>query len=82
MVITEGLLWFDNSSRLSFHDKVQAGATAYERRYKRAATHCLVNPGDLPADEDPIPGLMVVAASTVLRHHFWIGVRSGRQAAR
>jgi hypothetical protein len=75
MLLSEGLLWFDNSPRRSFADKVQDGALAYERRFKRRPTLCLVHPGDLPGDLEAVAGLRVEGAPTVLRHHFLLGVR-------
>lgn len=75
MRLREGLLWFDNSPRVSFGEKVQAAMAAFERRYRHAADVCYVNPVDLPPDEGWPPGVAVVAERTVLRHHLIVGQR-------
>ena len=73
--LTEGLIWLDNNPRVSFQDKLLDGIAAYERRFKRKPTHCVVNPSDLPKEEGRVAGLTISGAPTVLRHHFFIGVR-------
>jgi hypothetical protein len=73
MRLREGLIWFDNSPRVTFAEKVQAAMAAFERRYRQAADVCYVNPVDLPPETSLPAEVAVIPERTVLRHHFYVG---------
>jgi hypothetical protein len=79
MRLREGLIWFDNSPRATFAEKVQAATAAFERRYRQVADVCYVNPVDLPGEGSLPAHVAVIPERTVLRHHFIVG-HQGRRA--
>lgn len=72
-----GLLWFDADSKKTLRQKVLDAATRYRVKYKMWPNLCYVHPSMLAGgDCTLIDGIRVTVLSTVLPHHFWIGVRN------
>lgn len=71
----EGLLWYDDSD-LEFGAKVLEAAECYEEKFGVRPNCCYVNPGCLAKEGLPPDGIRVLTSTTVLPHHFWIGVGS------
>jgi len=74
MQIQTALLWFDDSSRVPFVDKVHEAVEAYQDKFGRPPDVCYVNPQDLPNGLTPPLGVAVEPETSVLRHHFYVGV--------
>jgi hypothetical protein len=69
-----GMLWFDNDPKLDLKNKVHKAAQYYKEKYGQEANLCFVHPS-MTSDEKIDAGAVVVYSnSTVLPHHFWIGV--------
>jgi len=66
-----GMLWFDDSSK-PLSEKVRQAVQYYAAKYGRTPTHCLVNPETTSKTEE-VDSVQVVAASTVMPNHFWVG---------
>jgi hypothetical protein len=82
-MIKTGLLWYDADPRRALEDKVRLAAQRYRQKYGRPADVCYVHPkavgGESAAAALPLPlgeagaTIHVVAARTILLHHFWVG---------
>lgn len=70
-----GLLWFDNDSKRSLEEKVNAGAARYQEKFGTKPNACYVNPVMLEGKGVYVNGLKVMTADNVLPHHFFIGVQ-------
>jgi hypothetical protein len=70
----EGLLWFDNDPSRKLADKINRAATRYQMKFGRRPTTCYINLADFDGQTDEIPGIRLLPASDVRRHHLWIGV--------
>lgn len=66
-----GMLWFDDSSK-PLNEKVRQAVQYYAAKYGRTPTHCLVNP-ETSSSVEEVDEVQVVAASTVMPDHFWVG---------
>jgi hypothetical protein len=66
-----GMLWFDDSSK-PLSEKVRQAVQYYAAKYGRTPTHCLVNPETTSTTEE-VDNVQVVAATTVMPNHFWVG---------
>lgn len=70
----KGLLWFDDSGK-ELSAKVTEAARRYRRKHGTDATHCYVHPSTLKGGKVvEVGGVEIAPLSTVLRHHFWLGV--------
>lgn len=69
-----GMLWYDDSPRRSFQDKVAQAINYYRAKYGRLPNTCYVHPSCLPDEGDAACGLKLVGAEDILPHHFWLGV--------
>ncbi len=65
-----GLLWFDDSRKVTPQTKLAAAAARYAERFGRAANCCHVHPDQLFAD----PSIAVVSDPHILPHHLWVGL--------
>jgi len=88
--MVEGLLWFDSDPKRGLADKVLRAAARYRDKYGDWPNTCFVHPRALEgvpevATEHVIRRLecevRVLAASNILRHHFWLGVRRENDGA-
>jgi len=71
-----GMLWFDNDPKLGVFNKVEKAAAYYREKYGKDPNLCYVHPSML-ADQKEKPGtVMVYGSTTMIPHHFWIGVES------
>lgn len=69
-----GMLWFDNDPKLDLFSKVQRAAVYYKEKYGQDANMCYVHP-NMINEEKPITGFVEVCSkTTILPHHYWIGV--------
>ncbi|MCP4427455.1 MAG: hypothetical protein GY803_23445 [Chloroflexi bacterium] len=69
-----GMLWLDDDKKRPFPEKVQRAADYYAEKYGRMPELCLVN-ARMVADERQIGKIKVQPVKTVLRDHFWLGMR-------
>lgn len=69
-----GLLWLDDDKRRPFAQKVQRAADYYEEKYGRLPEMCLVN-AHMIESEQQVGKIKVQPTKTVLRNHFWLGMR-------
>jgi hypothetical protein len=71
-----GTLWFDNDSKRSIAAKVRAAAARHLQRHGERPDVCQAHPetlGDLAGGT--VDGIELQALPSVLRNHFWVGVR-------
>lgn len=72
-----GLLWFDNDPRKGIEEKVRQAAQRYQEKYGQRPNTCLVHTTALSgAGEVQVGEITVRPSSTVLVHHFWVGVEN------
>jgi hypothetical protein len=69
-----GMLWYDSGPQGSLEDRLLRAIEYYRKKYGRAPTLCLVNPGAMEGMHGPIEGITVRAYGPMLPGHFWIGV--------
>ncbi len=69
----EGLLWFDDNPTRPLEDKVARAARRYREKFGVAPNTCCVHPSAVNG-KAMVNGVSIVPSSSVLRHHFWIGV--------
>ena len=71
-----GLLWFDNDPEIDLAGKVSHAAEYYRVKYGEAPNLCFVHPSMLTEKKKPRAGTVAIRSnSTVLPHHYWIGVQ-------
>ena len=70
-----GLLWFDDSPRVSLTHKVLEAARRYREKFGRCPNVCYVHPSMLAASGPAPAEVRVVKSSSVQPNHFWVGVQ-------
>lgn len=69
-----GLLWFDGDPKKGLEQKIGEAVARYREKFGAAPNTCFVHPKDLNSHGSVAPrGIRVVAASNILRNHFWVG---------
>jgi hypothetical protein len=71
-----GMLWFDGDKTRDIPARIERAAEYYQSKYGQIPNLCYLNP--LTAGEDDLPvleKLEVRTSMSVLRDHFWIGIR-------
>ena len=68
-----GLLWFENDSKKALEQRVQEAMERYREKFGKAPNTCYIHPQDLNGHSLSLEGMRVVAASTILRNHLWVG---------
>lgn len=73
--MSEGILWFDKSPKLSIEEKVRNAAAYFKKKYNRAATMCLVHVSMMPKGVTTlnVDGITVKAWKAIIPSHFWVG---------
>lgn len=66
-----GMFWFDDS-KLSLQDKCLKAISFYQEKYSKRPNMIWINPKD--AEPCDIMGVAVVTSTSVLYHHFWVGM--------
>jgi len=69
-----GLLWFDDSPRLSLADKVVDAVRHYREKFGRSPNVCYVHPSTMTDAKAAPAEVRVVTSTTVQPNHFWVGV--------
>ena len=69
-----GMLWFDNDPKLDLLSKVQKAAAHYRDKYGQEPNLCFVHPSMLVETKNQTGSVAVRSITTMLPHHFWIGV--------
>jgi hypothetical protein len=71
-----GLLWFDNDPAADLASKVSRAAEYYRVKYGEDPNLCFVHPSMLAERKRSRAGAVAIRSnSTVLPHHYWIGVQ-------
>jgi hypothetical protein len=71
-----GMLWFDDNPLVNINDKVIKAASYYALKYGRKPNICFVNPMILKTGiSDNVNGIEIKASRTILKNHFWLGIR-------
>lgn len=70
-----GMLWFDNDPQSDLKSKVMRAADYYREKYGGVPNLCFVHPGMLTEETITTGEITVCSKSTMLQHHFWIGVQ-------
>ncbi len=70
-----GMLWFDNDPKSDVLSKVMKAAAYYSNKYGEEPNLCFVHPSMIPEVKTNAGKIAVRSNSTVLPHHFWIGVQ-------
>ena len=71
-----GMLWFDNDKQVDLNIKVKRAADYYKKKYRKKPTLCFVNPETNPNNLEKSNNIEIRETSTMLKNHFWIGVKS------
>jgi len=69
-----GMLWFDNHDHRDLKTKIMRAVIYYESKYGQRPSLCYVHPAMLVDGVPVIEGLQIKPSSTVLHHHFWLGI--------
>jgi hypothetical protein len=69
-----GMLWYDDDAKRNLDEKVARAVSHYRSKYGVTPTICFVNPKMLPPGLGVAAGVQLRPASTVMIHHFWVGV--------
>lgn len=69
-----GLLWFDNSPKTDFAEKVKEAASYYQKKYGRKPDLCYVHPSMLNQKGFQTNGIEIRGAQQILPNHFWVGI--------
>ncbi len=70
-----GMLWFDNDKKSDMISKVVKAVDYYRSKYGEDPNICFVHPSMVPEKTNNLEGVSIRSNSTVLPHHFWIGVQ-------
>ncbi len=71
-----GLLWFDNDPEVDLAGKVTRATQYYRVKYGEDPNLCFVHPSMLTEKIKKRAGAVAIRSnSTVLPHHYWIGVQ-------
>jgi hypothetical protein len=70
-----GMLWFDNDKKSDVISKITRAADYYRRKYGEDPNICFVHPSMIAEKIQNMKGVAIRSNSTVLPHHFWIGVQ-------
>jgi hypothetical protein len=76
-----GLLWFDDDPRRTLEEKVQRAQARYMAKFGCQPNCCFVHHsifGGRDTTSVAIGGVEVQVGSSVLPHHFWIGLAERR----
>lgn len=74
------MLWFDNDPKLDLRNKVQKAADYYKNKYGQEPNLCFVHPSMIPEVKTEAGSVSVCSNSTMLPHHFWIGVHQPEES--
>ena len=73
-----GMLWYDAEPGPALQDRIERAARYYRTKYGKDPELCMVNPS---LRGEGLPGqlgsLEIRTHQSVLKHHFWIGLRAG-----
>ena len=78
MMITNGMLWFDDDAKRPFVTKVELAAQYFKTKYGNDPNVVYVHPSCMPQD-NAAQALRVVAMESVLPHHFLLGVARSKE---
>lgn len=70
-----GMLWFDNDPKSELLSKVKKAAEYYRDKYGEEPNMCFVHPSMLESTKINTESLKICPNSSMLPHHFWIGVQ-------
>lgn len=70
-----GMLWFDNDPKTDLQSKVNKAASYYCTKYGGSPNLCFVHPSMLPDAITAVGEITVRSNSSIIPHHFWIGVQ-------
>lgn len=71
-----GMLWFDNDPKLSVIHKVEKAAAYYREKYGKDPNLCYVHPSMLTGQKEKSGAVTVYGSTTMVPHHYWIGVQT------
>ena len=70
-----GMLWFDNDSKSDLLSKIRRAADYYRNKYGQEPNCCFVHPSMIKEEDSYIGPITVFTNSTIIPHHFWIGIQ-------
>jgi len=77
------LLWYDDNPGRDLTDKVSQAARRYRKKHGVQPDLCYVHPSALSSNNDAghviVSDVRIKSLSTVLVHHFWVGVAKERK---
>jgi hypothetical protein len=71
-----GLLWFDDSPKVTLAAKIENAARRYRERFGKSPDVCYVHPQTLARATTMPAHVQVIGSATIRPDHFWIGVKS------
>jgi hypothetical protein len=70
-----GMLWFDNDPKSDLTNKVNRAVAYYSRKYGEEPNLCFVHPSMIQESRTESGKVTIFSNTTILPHHFWIGVQ-------
>jgi hypothetical protein len=78
VLMTTGLLWFDDNAKVPLATKIENAARRYRERFGRSPNVCYVHPNTLAGEPLVEGAVKVVELASVQPNHFWIGVQRAK----
>lgn len=78
VLMESGLLWFDDSAKVTLATKVENAARRYRERFGKSPNVCYVHPQTL-AGATVKTTLRIVELASMQPNYFWVGVQPGRR---
>ncbi len=73
-----GMMWLDDSKQRSMEEKVARAAAYYQEKYGRNPELCFVSVDEVDEEGKVIENIEVRPLRTILRNHFWLGMKPGK----
>lgn len=71
-----GWMWYDKDPGRSIEEKITRATARYLAKFGRSPNTCYVNHLAVNGDGFTVGKVKVLAASNILPHHFWLGVKA------
>jgi len=70
-----GMLWFDNNPKSDLRTKVNHAVAYYRKKYGEEPNLCFVHPSMVSDENIGSSNLTLRTNTSMIPHHFWIGVQ-------
>jgi hypothetical protein len=76
-MMRRGLLWYDDDPRHEVKENIICAARRYEEKFGCKPDTCLVHPDTLAKLRGSVDTIRIMAVTTMLPHHYLVGVAEG-----